>query len=55
MQITAEYLSELREQAEQQRLRLLSHLNQAVGAISMLDAMIARLKEPEPQKQEDEP
>lgn len=48
MHITAEYLTAIRQQAEQQRLRLLSEIQQAVGAIAMIDAMSARLKEPEP-------
>lgn len=47
MQITAEYLMAIRQQAEQQKLRLLAETQQAVGAIAMIDAMIGRLGEPD--------
>ena len=45
MQITPEYLIDLRQQMEQQRLTLLSHIQQIVGGIAMLDAIAARLND----------
>lgn len=53
MQITAEWLDAIKQQAEQQRLRLLSEFHQAVGAVSMIDAMIARLNEKEQEATDD--
>ena len=49
MQITLKHLVEQRREAESHRLFLLSHIQQTVGAIAMLDVMIAKLNEPEPQ------
>ena len=53
MQITREYLTEMRERALQQQRSLVAQAQQAVGAVAMLDAMIARLDEPQPAPQED--
>ncbi|HEX9595282.1 MAG TPA: hypothetical protein VF982_00250 [Anaerolineales bacterium] len=49
MDITAEYLTELKQKAEQERARLLSQAHQATGAIGILEVMLQRLNEPKPE------
>lgn len=53
MQITAEYLADLRRQAEAEKQRLIAQVNQTMGAIGMIDALLAKVAEPEPEKAED--
>lgn len=48
MQITIEYLTQQRADIDKQRLQLVAQANQTMGAISMIDAMLERLKQDEP-------
>lgn len=45
MEITEEYLLKLKAEASAQRQQAIYHLQQADGAIAMVDVMLARLKE----------
>lgn len=54
MQITVEYLQQVRQQVDNQRLAFLAQAQQAVGAIGAIDAMIARLELPETAKEADQ-
>lgn len=50
MMISAEYLAEIRQRAEAERQRLIALVNQATGAIGIIDVLIARQVETEPEK-----
>ena len=52
MQIDLEFLTKVREQAIQQVNRLAGELNQAKGALTVIDAMIQRLNMPDEQKED---
>ena len=52
MELTKEYLLSLKEQAEGEQRRLISHMQQSVGAIAMIDALLIRLAAEEPKQEE---
>ena len=51
MELTKEYLISMKASMEQQRNHAAATMQQASGAISMVDAMLARLDAPEAPKE----
>lgn len=49
MVLTAEYLTQLRAGAEEKRAAHIAMVNQATGAIAMIDVLLSQLAAPEPQ------
>jgi hypothetical protein len=49
MQVSHEYLTRLRQDAEARRSTKMAELHQIVGAISILDALLAEVAKPEPE------
>lgn len=53
MQITAEYLNELKQSLEAQRLQALTAMHKATGALTLIDALLKRLEDnPDPDEKE---